>query len=364
MKIATLIALVLSPLAATLPAQNPVDLRNWAAEHYAAGAGNWVVSPDGISVNQSLNGWPTVFYGDAAVQNQRIEGTIQVTGSDDDYMGFALGFQPGDATNPNADYLLVDWKRITQTYGWGGASCTPTTTAQRGLAVSRVEGRPTADEMWGHVNLDTVPCSGPTDRVTELQRGTNLGAVGWVRNQVYTFRFDFTASHLDVFVDNVLELSITGTFRNGRMAFYNFSQSGVIYRAFTSNCLASWSNYGTGHPGTLGVPGLAAAAQPILGTTVGIELTGVSPSPAFCLLAWGWSAADLPSGFGGQLMLQISLLEGMVLPAPPMFGTTSLGIPLDQGLCGVSIYCQYAHFDAGASHGFAFSPAMRLILGN
>lgn len=351
-------------LGAAAMAQAPADLRNWTPEHYVAGAGNWAVAPDGSFVTQTLNGWPTLFYSEFDVQGLRVEGSIQITGSDDDYAGFVLGFQPGDFANPNADFLLVDWKGASQTYNWGSPSCTPGTTAYRGLAVSRVEGMATADELWGHVNLDTAPCSGPTDRVTELQRAATRGTVGWVRNQVYQFRFDFTSTRLQVYVDNVLELDVAGAFRNGRMAFYNFSQSGVVYSAFQTNLLAAWSIYGTGHPGTLGVPALAPTALPVLGTTIAIEMTSANPVPAFAVLGYGWAADNAASGYGGRILVQVAFVQGFVLPAPPSVGSVPLSIPLDPYLAGIRVHCQFAHFDAGASQGLAFSPGLLLNLGN
>jgi hypothetical protein len=351
-------------LGAAAMAQVPADLRNWTPEHQVAGAGNWVVALDGSSVNQTLNGWPTLFYSDFDVQGLRIEGGILIAGSDDDYVGFVLGFQPGGWTDPNADFLLVDWKGASQTYNWGSPSCTPGTTAYRGLAVSRVEGLATADELWGHVNLDTAPCSGPTDRVTELQRAANLGATGWARNRTYQFRFDYTPTRLQVFVDNVLELDVSGTFPNGRMGFYNFSQSNVTYSAFQTNLLASWSIYGTGHPGTLGVPSLQPTALPVLGTTIGIDMTSASPVPAFAVLGYGWAADSVPSGYGGRILVQVAFVQGFVLPVPPLVGSAPLSIPLDQSLAGIHVYCQFAHFDAGASHELAFSPGLLLNLGN
>lgn len=351
-------------LGAALLAQSSTDLRLWTPEHYNTGAGNWVVASDGTSVTQTLNGWPTLFHSDFDVQNLRIEGSLTVTGSDDDYVGFALGFRPGDCTNPSARYLLIDWKAVTQNYNFGSPSCTPGTTAQRGLAVSLVEGVPTADELWGHVNLDTEPCSGPTDRVTELQRAFQLGNTGWVRNRLYSFRFDFTATQLEVFVDGILELRVAGTFGNGRMAFYNFSQSGVVYSAFRSDCLPSWDNYGSGYPGSMGVPTLSAGALPVLGTTIEIHMGSVGTAPAFGLLAWGWAPANEPSGFGGTILVRTEFVEGVVAPAGPSTGTTQLRIPLDPRLCGRRVYGQFAHLDTDASHGFAFSPGMYLHCGN
>ena len=209
------------------------DLSTWTEESYPAvsgfPAGSWTVSADNTTVYQSNNGQPTFFYSDFSAVNTQMQGTIKVTGGDDDYIGFALGFQPGDSTNTNADYLLIDWKRGTQYYNFGSPSCGLGSTAPAGLAVSRVQGIPTADEFWGHNDI----CSPSGQGLTELARGVTLNSTGWIIGQEYTFRFEFTQASLKVYVDNVLEIDITGTFNNGRLAFYNFSQAGVTYSGYT-----------------------------------------------------------------------------------------------------------------------------------
>lgn len=223
-----------------------VDLGLWSDESYPAvsgfGAGVWTVSGDGLSVNQSVNGQPTLFVSDFAVAGLAIEGMVTVnTTDDDDLVGFALGFIPGDADpgDNTADYLLVDWKQGTQGFNFDSPSCTNGSTSFAGLAVSRVTGIPTADEFWGHFDEDNVVCSPAGEGLEELQRATNLGATGWADNTSYTFRFEFTTTSLVVFVDGVEELNITGTFNDGRVAFYNFSQSNVTYSAFVTQPLLS-----------------------------------------------------------------------------------------------------------------------------
>lgn len=212
----------------------PVDLSSWTAESYPAvagfPAGNWVPAGDNLSVTQTNNGQPTFYYSDFGAFGTAFEGEITVTGSDDDFIGFALGFQPGDSTNPGADYLLVDWKQGNQPYNFSSPSCTPGSTAPQGLAVSRVTGIPTADEFWGH--LDLGDCGSQVGSVQELARATSLGNVGWAQSTAYTFGFEFDATSLDVYVNGALEISISGTFGDGRIAFYNFSQAGVTYSGF------------------------------------------------------------------------------------------------------------------------------------
>ncbi len=211
-----------------------VDLNTWVAESYDAvsgfGSGSWTVAPGGDSVFQSVNGQPTVFYSDFSAINTEVTGTINVAGGtgDNDYIGFVLGFNPDDSVNSAADYLLVDWKKSTQAFNFGAPSSTPGTTANVGLAVSRVTGIPTADEFWGHVDF----ASDTGGEVVELARGNTLGSTGWGTNVDYEFKFEFHPTSLKISVDNVLEVDISGSFSNGRLGFYNFSQQSVTYSAF------------------------------------------------------------------------------------------------------------------------------------
>jgi hypothetical protein len=213
-----------------------VSLSSWTAESYEAvsgfGAGLWTVAAGADSVTQSVNGQPTVFYSDFGAFGSELSGTIRVASNagDDDYIGFVLGFLPGDSTNPAADFLLVDWKRGTQSFNFGTPSASPGGTAPRGLAVSRVSGVPDADEFWQHANLAGTP---EASGVVELARGATLGDTGWAFNQDYQFVFDFGPNNLRISVDGELEFDLTGDFSDGRFGFYNFSQSGVTYSAFT-----------------------------------------------------------------------------------------------------------------------------------
>lgn len=211
------------------------DLSLWTAESYVAvngfGAGVWNVSEDGTSVTQTVNGQPTFFYSPSEAFGTSTTGTLRVSssGGDDDFIGFVLGFQPGDSTNPNADYLLIDWKRGTQSYNFGAPSLSSGGSALRGLAVSRVFGIPDADEFWQHANLDGTPDSSGLE---ELARGITLGNSGWAFNTDYEFIFDFGPENLQVWVDGVMQFDLTGNFNNGRFGFYNFSQAAVTYSTF------------------------------------------------------------------------------------------------------------------------------------
>ena len=210
-----------------------VHLDTWHPESYPAVAGFnpgiWTVAIGGGSVNQSVNGQPTFFYSDFTAFGTSVTGKIRPGSGDDDYIGFALGFNPGDSTNASADYLLVSWKQGNQFFDFGAPSSSGGGNAASGLSVSRVTGIPDADEFWQHSNLGGTPAG---SGLTELARGINLGNTAWVDNTEYTFTFNFGPNDLEVFVNGTKELDINGVFSNGRMAFYNFSQANVTYSAF------------------------------------------------------------------------------------------------------------------------------------
>jgi hypothetical protein len=212
-----------------------VDLNTWTEESYPAvggfGGANWDVAPDGSSVTQTINGQPTIFYSDFLSYGLETTGKIQVTtNGDDDFVGFVLGFDPGDTSSASADYLLIDWKQGDQFFNFGGGTADLTTgsTANAGLAVSRVTGIPTADELWGHQDQAANAAGG----VTELARGATLGSTGWANFQEYEFSFDFGPNNLVISVDGVEQFNLSGSFENGRLGFYNFSQDTVKYSAF------------------------------------------------------------------------------------------------------------------------------------
>ena len=204
------IALLVAAAGTSAAFAAPVDLSTWTSE----GPGTWNVAADNNSVLQTVNGSPTVFYSAGNEQGKQLSGKIKVeTTGDDDYIGFVLGYQAGDAASSSTYFILIDWKQANQ----GSYGCT----AFAGLSISHVSGGlPEAAASWCH--------NGTT---TELARGLNLGSTGWSDNTEYAFDLIFTASNIQVFVDGVKELDINGSFADGAFGFYNYSQSTVRYSA-------------------------------------------------------------------------------------------------------------------------------------
>ncbi|MEM9599242.1 MAG: PKD domain-containing protein, partial [Acidobacteriota bacterium] len=172
-----------------------------------------------------------------------VEGQIRVAGGtgDDDFIGFALGFAPGDFSNPNADYLVLDWKQDPQVVDDNGL-------ARKGLALSRVRGVPLPAELWAHADWSV---NGPENGVDEIAR-QGFGGTGWRSSRTYTFRFVTAADRIQVWVDDDLTIDHAGEFAfgAGRMCFYNYSQAGVSYRSFTVTGLGA----GEGTPVPLRLP--------------------------------------------------------------------------------------------------------------
>jgi len=209
-----------------------VDLSTW--EH--DGAGNWTTQ--GInddSVYQSINGQPTVFFKDGSnARNTAISGEITVqTTSDDDFIGFVLGYQNDELSSNSSDFWLIDWKQSYQS------------SALSGLALSHVTNGSTAD-FWTHGT-----------GIEEIARGTTLGNTGWADNITYSFDITHTASLIEVKVNGSVELSVSAAsagvseFTDGAYGFYNYSQSNVQYSGITEESI------GVPEPTTLAIFSLA-----------------------------------------------------------------------------------------------------------
>ncbi len=217
----------------------PVDLSTWVKN----GAGTWNVAGDKNSVTQTANSNPGVFFGPGNAQGNQLSGTIRVnTTSDDDFIGFVLGYNASDLTNSNADYLLIDWKQGSQSSG----GCT----AFAGLALSRVTAALTNQAAWCHT---------ASAGVTELARGVNLGNVGWADLTQYTFDLVFNPNNLQVWVNGTKEIDVNGTFSDGSFGFYNYSQGNVTYGAIQQSVAPPPPTAGVPEPASLALLGLGLA---------------------------------------------------------------------------------------------------------
>jgi hypothetical protein len=124
---------------------------------------------------------------------------------------------------------------------------------------------------------------------------------------------------------------------------------------------ASWTSYGAGWPGTNGIPSFTAS-DPVLCTTIGLDLANSSGASTLAALFVGLVATDQPTNYDGHVLVfptNILLLSlpsgGLAFPGP---------LPCDSVFCGLSIFLQALEVDPGASEGIAFTPGLRLVLGS
>jgi len=124
----------------------------------------------------------------------------------------------------------------------------------------------------------------------------------------------------------------------------------------------SGSNYGTGFAGTNGIPALTARNLPALGTSVTVDVENSYGAPTTGLLFVGLQSAYFHSSWGGDLLL----LPSIVLPITFSYGGDSFtgDVPLDDTLCGMSVYVQVLEADPGAARGVSFTAGLELVFGN
>jgi len=125
---------------------------------------------------------------------------------------------------------------------------------------------------------------------------------------------------------------------------------------------ATWTNYGAGFPGTNGVPSFTSEADPVLGTTLTLDLDNSYGASTAGLLFVGFQRTQIDSSWGGDLLV-VPVLK-LVVALPPA-GTTFTGdIPIDPSLCGFTIDMQAIELDPGAAKGVSFTAGLELLLGH
>ena len=101
-----------------------------------------------------------------------------------------------------------------------------------------------------------------------------------------------------------------------------------------------------GWPGTQGVPSFAASNNPVLGTTIALNIENSLGAVTTGCLLMGFEETKIPTNLGGTLLVDFFSFIFMSLPASNLdiYGT----VPNDPGLCGVELFLQTLEMDPGA----------------
>ena len=179
----------------------------------------WLLSTDGLTVTQSENADPAVYVSSLPAMGVTITFDLTVnTQSDNDFIGWVIGYELGENLDPAADWILFDWKQEDQTLGgWGGGGTS--VFGAQGLAMYRVTG-PIVDrnDMWGHQG-----------NVSLIAAANTLYDTGWIDFATNTIQISYSTTQIDVWVNGVQEFSETSAFPTGNFGFYNYSQEEIEY---------------------------------------------------------------------------------------------------------------------------------------
>ena len=127
-------------------------------------------------------------------------------------------------------------------------------------------------------------------------------------------------------------------------------------------CDATWTNYGVGFPGTNGVPSFTSQADPVLGTTVTLDLANSYGTETVGLLIVGFQRTTIHTNWGSDVLADPLITRVLVLPASG--ASLSDLIPNDDDLCGFTLDLQAIEADPGAVKGVSFTQGLELVLGH
>jgi cold shock CspA family protein len=125
---------------------------------------------------------------------------------------------------------------------------------------------------------------------------------------------------------------------------------------------ATWANYGAGFSGTNGVPTFTAESDPVLGSSLTVDLGDSSGGLSIGLLFIGFAQTVIHSALGGDLLVVPAITSVVGLAPSGMLLTGA--IPNDGALCGFEIDLQAIESDPGATKGVSFTPGLELTLGH
>lgn len=215
----------------------------------------------------------------------------------------------------------------------------------------------------------TSNCISLSGRLVAFSSNASNLVPGDTNGQSDCFLADLSTGEVDL-------ASVDSAGRIGNSGSHAVSVSGnervVVFDSFSSNLvvgdgnvvsdvfvhercssIANSTNYGTGLPGSLGVPSITANQPPSLGTTLDVTVGNSYGAPTVGIVLVGFQQATLHTKCGGDVLL----IPAYLLPITFSFGGSVISgsISNDVEYCGLGIYLQVVEADPGAVLGVSFS---------
>jgi Tol biopolymer transport system component len=135
-----------------------------------------------------------------------------------------------------------------------------------------------------------------------------------------------------------------------------------IFVCMLDRVKSHWIHYGAGWPGTNGTPSITPSADPTFGTTISLTVGNSLGATTDALVVIGTRRTQVPSVWGGELLVEPFLVMPVVLDAGGF--TTTGDVPNDPSLFGFVLDLQALELDGGASRGVSFTDGLELVLGD
>tara|TARA_B100000029_G_C17344479_1_gene876513 strand:+ start:86 stop:832 length:747 start_codon:yes stop_codon:yes gene_type:complete len=181
--------------------------------------GSWTISADGTTASQNSHGGNKPFFlvSSDSYSNILLEGTVTVTGSDDDFIGWVFGLSnPTNTSDTTYKFILIDWKKETS----GGG--------QEGSALAKVNGSFSSGSADINNHFFQRADTGSSGKFYVLN--TNYGnSEGWVKNTNHTFKHYYTENKIKIIIDDETIFEETGEFTSGKVGLYMFSQNDASF---------------------------------------------------------------------------------------------------------------------------------------
>jgi hypothetical protein len=134
----------------------------------------------------------------------------------------------------------------------------------------------------------------------------------------------------------------------------------IVYS--TTDSPASDQNYGSGWPGTLGIPNLTVNAPPAFQSIITITIDNSATVPTAGVVFLGFVRADIHTHAGGTILVSPPWI---MIPVALSVGQNNLvsPVPTDVRYCGLQFDLQCLELDFGASRHISFTPGLEMVLG-